>query len=280
MHTSLLIFFFFHHQVVGRGSQPFVLTPKFFESASSSPFPVGTGSRSEKFSKWICERKRDLMEDGVYLGDDLHCGDMFHLFALVSSGEIIISMCLPLDGVGDVDSQVGLKRKIDRDRLNSSYQMKKIKLKSINDGELCSRREKGFPGIQLSLNYATVSDYEALELELNDTQISVSCTGKSSLNTSSLVDPLCEVSSLSPCYSGETANSASSSSHEPSWESMCTFARHYSSIAYPLRDDNILCPDLLRTAYLAIHKSADQGLTMLEMGLSLDIEGMVLILRT
>ncbi|XP_049935440.1 uncharacterized protein LOC116260035 isoform X2 [Nymphaea colorata] len=257
--------------VVGRGSQPFVLTPKFFESASSSPFPVGTGLRFEKFSKWLCERKRDLMGDGVCLGADLHCGDMFHLFALVSSGEMLISPCLPLEGVGDVDSQVGLKRKIDRDRLNNSYQVKKIKLKSINDGELSSRREKGFPGIQLSLTYATVSEYEALGLELNYTQISVSCTGNSNVNTSSQVDSLCEVSSLSSC-SGETTHSASSSSNEPSWESMCIFARHYSSMGYSLRED-ILCPDLFKTAYFAIYKAADQGLTVVEIGLALDMEG-------
>jgi general transcription factor 3C polypeptide 1 len=67
---------------------------------SKSKFPINTGKRAAKFTSWLHKKEKDLMERGINLAEELHCGDIFHLFALVSSGELSISPHLPDEGVG------------------------------------------------------------------------------------------------------------------------------------------------------------------------------------
>jgi len=73
------------------------------------------------------------------------------LFALVSSGDILILPSLPDNGVGEAEDLRSAKRK--SDTIESSYGGKAKKSKSLFgiEGEIISRREKGFPGIAILL---------------------------------------------------------------------------------------------------------------------------------
>ncbi|RZC87720.1 hypothetical protein C5167_028174 [Papaver somniferum] len=119
---------------------------KLMYSVSSSPFPVDTGKRASKFARWLSEREKSLMEEGIHLNADLQCGDIFQLLALVSSGELCISPRLPEEGVGDVEEKRNSKRKTYEDEICNNDQAKKPA-----EGECSTRREKGFPGINVSL---------------------------------------------------------------------------------------------------------------------------------
>eukprot|EP00252_Welwitschia_mirabilis_P006392 TRINITY_DN17273_c0_g1_i1.p1 TRINITY_DN17273_c0_g1~~TRINITY_DN17273_c0_g1_i1.p1 ORF type:complete len:1948 (+),score=400.33 TRINITY_DN17273_c0_g1_i1:193-6036(+) len=137
--------------VAGHGVQPFILSSKFFHSASASPFPVGTGERASKFSKWLTDNKKALEEDGVNLPTEQQCGDLFQMFGLVYSGEILISPLLPSEGIGEPEDRRGLKRKMDKEK-----DAGKIKLRWPGDGEVSTRRERGFPGIEVQVHCATL----------------------------------------------------------------------------------------------------------------------------
>ncbi|KAK7273757.1 hypothetical protein RIF29_14820 [Crotalaria pallida] len=89
--------------VGGNNSEHFELSKRFLHSVSKSPFPFNTGKRAVKFFAWLQERDKDLTEVGTDLVEDLQCGDIFHLFALVSSGELSISPCLPDNSVGEAE---------------------------------------------------------------------------------------------------------------------------------------------------------------------------------
>ena len=97
-----------------------------------SQFPSHTGSSAAKFSMWHRERENDFMGGGI----DLQCGEIFHLFALVSSGELFISPCVPVEGVGEAEF------------------IRNLKHTSLLNDSIDSRRDKGFPGIKLSMHRA------------------------------------------------------------------------------------------------------------------------------
>ncbi|KAK1265574.1 hypothetical protein QJS04_geneDACA010700 [Acorus gramineus] len=153
--------------VIGQGSHPFVLSQKFWQSASSSPFPVDTGKRATSFSSWLQKQEQYLQEDGVSLYADLHCGDIFHLFALLSSEEFSISPCMPLDGIGETEEQVTLKRKICREKNGYENEFKRPKTLCFREGD-CPRREKGFPGLKVSLNREKISRPGTVKLSKDD----------------------------------------------------------------------------------------------------------------
>ena len=116
-------------QVGGTGNERFELSQHFLQSVSKSPFPFNTGKQAVKFSAWLEERGKDLTEVGANLAEDLQCGDIFHLFALVSSGELSISPFLPDNGVGEAEDLRSAKRK--SDTTESSYSDKAKKSKSF-----------------------------------------------------------------------------------------------------------------------------------------------------
>ncbi|XP_050363415.1 uncharacterized protein LOC126782245 [Argentina anserina] len=70
--------------VGGSDFQPLSLSPLVFPDVVKSPFPTNSGKRAAKFSNWLHEKHRDLIERGIDLPTDMQCGDMFHLFALGS----------------------------------------------------------------------------------------------------------------------------------------------------------------------------------------------------
>lgn len=148
-------------QIGGNGG-PFVLSQHFLHNISKSPFPTNTGKRAAKFSNWLQERKNYLIGGGIDLKEDLQCGDIFHLFALVSSGEMSVSPCLPDEGLGEAEDLRSSKRKAEPDEPCESEKATK-KVKFVRDADLFSRREKGFPGIRVSICRETILLVDALE---------------------------------------------------------------------------------------------------------------------
>ncbi|KAA3478457.1 B-block binding subunit of TFIIIC [Gossypium australe] len=100
-----------------------------------SQFLPHTESSAARFSRWLDEHGKDFMRGGLDLTVDLHCGGTFHLFALVSSGELFISPSVPVEGVGEAEFIKGLST-------------------PFVDDSFDNRREKGFPGIKLSVHRA------------------------------------------------------------------------------------------------------------------------------
>ncbi|CAN6558700.1 unnamed protein product [Malus baccata var. baccata] len=145
--------------VGGTDSQPLSLSPQFFSNIFRSPFPTDSGKRAAKFARWLHKREKDLTEGGIHLSTDLKCGDFFHLFALVSSGRLSISPHIP-DGVGEAEDLRSSKRKTGSDE---SLNSKRLKYSSDN----LSRREKGFPGIMVSV-YRTSSTSKSVNLLKDD----------------------------------------------------------------------------------------------------------------
>lgn len=109
-------------------------TPKT-ANVCGSQFPPHIGSSAARFSRWLYEHEKDFMRGGLDLTLHLHCGGTFHLFALVSSGELFVSPSVPVEGVGEAEFIKGLST-------------------PFVDDSFDNRREKGFPGIKLSVHRA------------------------------------------------------------------------------------------------------------------------------
>ncbi|OWM79883.1 hypothetical protein CDL15_Pgr001526 [Punica granatum] len=89
----------------GDGDSPILLSQAFLRNISRSKFPAVRVERAAKFSHWLQDREMDLIKgEELPIGPDLHCGDLLHLFALVSSQELLVSPRLPSEGVGDASS--------------------------------------------------------------------------------------------------------------------------------------------------------------------------------
>ncbi|CAK7356535.1 unnamed protein product [Dovyalis caffra] len=244
----------------GSGGQPFVLSQQFLASVSKSPFPSNAGKRAAKLSSWFHEREREIVEEGVDLTADLQCGDIFQLFAQVSSGELSICPCMPVEGVGEAEDLRSLKRKAEEDGFFDGDKGKK--LKSLADSELFSRREKGFPGIVVSVHRAAMLTINSLDL-LKDRE---TCRGEICWNDmlNAALDQ--EISGSSSCSKneqeipnfGSAIPTAAWSSMSP-WEAMTCYLEYLVSKPYDRFQMN---PDVLRTIYAAIQKAGDQGLNM------------------
>ncbi|WMV58821.1 hypothetical protein MTR67_052206 [Solanum verrucosum] len=104
----------------GHSNCPFVLSQTVLNCIEFSPFPSDTGKRAAKFASWLCEREKELIAEGVDLTTDLQCGDVYHLLALLSSGELSIAPCLPDEGVKEVEDSRTSKRKNDDNEFSDS----------------------------------------------------------------------------------------------------------------------------------------------------------------
>ncbi|KAL4366827.1 hypothetical protein GQ457_05G023790 [Hibiscus cannabinus] len=234
----------------GTCGQPFVLSQQFLHSISKSLFPCNTGKRAANFSAWIRERE-DLMEGGINLTADLQCGDIFHLFSLVFSGELSLSPCLPDEGVGEAEDLRSLKRRAEDNEL--CYADKAKKLKSIAEGEFVSRREKGFPGIIVSMYRTTFPTTAALELfKDEETFNSELLNDKSSTNVDHMKEML---------ESSNNVTIASKSSESP-WEAMASYTEHLLSNTSDEGQGGHLDPEIIKAVCTEIQKAGDQGLSI------------------
>ncbi|KAI3455614.1 hypothetical protein Pfo_012277 [Paulownia fortunei] len=255
----------------GSCNSPFVLSQHFLHSISLSTFPTDTGKRAAKFVSWLHEREKDLMEEGIDVSSDLQCGEVFTLFALVSSGELSIIPCLPSEGVGEAEDNRTSKRKCDSSEPDGGEISKKSKTTFAGEGEIISRREKGFPGIKLCLHRETISRLLAIEsFKDGDMYPAPFFGGKDQGNTLSGMDVnRGSLHSDVADYVGEILDSGRIIHHaldvsESPWEAMTSYAEYLMSSCSCEVKSSFLHPHLFKTLYSAIQKSGDNGLSMKE----------------
>ncbi|XP_026386891.1 uncharacterized protein LOC113282159 isoform X2 [Papaver somniferum] len=255
--------------VGGNGSQPFVLSQQFMQSVISSPFPDNTGKRASKFASWLCERENSLMEEEIHLNADLQCGDIFHLLALVSSGELSISPCLAEKGIGDVEEKRNSKRKTYEDEICNSDHVK---------GECCDRREKGFPGINVSLIRAIIPRIDCGEVSYNGnicTRASRVHENEQSICTAMGVGGDGSFVSAKLNSRNDVGSCAASSVtvNESPWKAVANYAEYLVSNLSDKDRMGPLYPEIFQNLHSDILKSGDQGLTMLEISKVAAIRG-------
>lgn len=259
-------------QVGGSGTSPFVLSQQFIHRISSSPYPANTGKRAAKFASWIHEKENNLMEDEIDLPANLQCGDVIYLSAILISRDLVLSPCVPDQGVGDVEDFRMSKRKCDNNELGSNDKVKKPK-PSSGDGEIISRREKGFPGIRLSLSRATISRVDAVDL-FKDSDIH----STSFLFSGSKHNLYAHIGFSSPDNTKEVLDLGTDfprkvSACDSLWESMTCYAENLISVDSN-QEYRIFSPELFMSVYSAIHKAGDQGLSMEEVSKLITTQGM------
>jgi general transcription factor 3C polypeptide 1 len=249
--------------VGGSGGQPFVLSQNFLHSISKSPFPVNTGTRAAKFSSWLFEHERDLMAGGVTLTSDLQCGDILNFFSLVSSGELSISVSLPEEGVGEPGDRRGLKRRADDIEESEAESSKKLKL--LGEGEINFRKEKGFPGIAVSVRRATIPTANAIELFKDDD----SRTGEFHLKWGE-ANSGCDSDDMKELFNSTDSTVIPSSLGDSPWQAMASFT---SSIMSESTDEEVslFSPRVFETVSNALQKAGDQGLSIEEVHSLIDI---------
>lgn len=261
----------------GNATSPFALSQHFLHSISLSPFPPNAGKRASKFASWLDKREKDLMEEEIHLPADLQCGDIFHLCALISLGELSITPCLPEDGVGEAEDSRTSKRKND----SSEYcgdKSKRLKTSMPGEGEIICRREKGFPGIRLSLSRVAVPRMCSLELfkDKDSVGFSLFCDKDQSnspvLQSCSTLSPSDECTSPKEVKGNLGINHAAAAAHKSPWEAMTSYADHLASLFHN-GEKSPFHVELFRTICSTIQKSGDLGLSMEEIANVLNIEG-------
>ncbi|KAI9162251.1 hypothetical protein LWI28_025385 [Acer negundo] len=256
----------------GDNGAPFVLSQLFLQSISKSPFPIDTGKRAAKLSSQLYERKNDLIEQGINLDADLQCGDILHLFYQVSSGELSISPCLPDEGVGEAEDFRSLKRKNEDNDLCDNDKAKKLKF--LSEGELISRREKGFPGIMVSVHGATILTADAVEMFKDGETCTAELHGNAELN-STMVERngggSCQPDCMKEVLDVASVVPIAGSSSESPWDAMSTYAEYL--LSPDQKEVSFVSPQVFKTVYAAIQKSGDQGLSIAEVSHVVDMPG-------
>ncbi|XP_076949107.1 uncharacterized protein LOC143621630 [Bidens hawaiensis] len=215
----------------------FVLSQQFLHDISLSPFPVNTGKRVVQMSRWLHERENDLLDNGANLPADLQCGDVIRLCVLMCTGEISMFPCLPHEGIGEIEELK--KRKCD----NEICSVEITKKPKLLDTEVFTRKEKGFPGIQLSVSRHLISKVDNFTSSVSNLECNTLPTGQ---------------------IEGVLKSNGAS---ESTWEAMTCYASHLVSCAQEVS------PNLFKTVYSAIQKSGDQGLSMEEISRIIDVQG-------
>ncbi|XP_039053931.1 uncharacterized protein LOC120196118 [Hibiscus syriacus] len=215
-------------------------------------FPLNTGSNAAKFSRWLVEHEKKFRRGGLDLTVDLKCGETFHLFALIYSGELFISPSIPVEGVGEVEFVKGLSAHF------------------IDDSSIDNRREKGFPGIKLSVHRASVPRAVSLESSFKNGEnfgdehfIDGYYVGS---NSGTL-----EVGSISSHseivkenLNFEHTVPTPGDSCKSLWELMVDHAAHLMPLTTSQEYVGSLSEEAFKSVYTAIQKAGDQGLTIAE----------------
>lgn len=264
-------------QVVGHGTRPYVLSKKFWHHASSSPFPVDSGKRSDEFSGWLDKHDKDLMEDGVSLGRDLQCGEFCRLFALVSSGEFSLSPCLPKDGIGEVDETVeqvklddlgNLKRTSDEADLTDFKIVKKPRLEMMIDNDYCSRREKGFPGIKVVITRKIIS--QAGTYMVPEEHKNHECSVSNDMNNQGLSGGTSGITLSNSYHSLESKETVSD---KLPWDALISYAECLSGPYVGTSDVTKFSPEIFESVHSAVCKAGEEGLNMEEISEAMNLEG-------
>lgn len=223
------------------------------------------------------------MEGEIDLPVDLQCGDIFHLCALVSRGEVSLTPYLPEEGVGEAEDSRTSKRKSDASDDCGGDNIKRMRTSHPNDNEIITRREKGFPGIRISLSCVTLPRIHALEMfkGADSHDMKLPCQGDRDNSVDSTIDlSVTKMSSgFDECHpskdiidSRDTIQSTLADNKSP-WDTMARYADYLScsdsggKIKYPFD------PELFKIICSEIQNSGDQGLSMKEISEVLNLPG-------
>ncbi|KAL0441362.1 UNVERIFIED_CONTAM: hypothetical protein Sradi_0075100 [Sesamum radiatum] len=241
-------------------------------------------SEHDLFAAFSYLREKKIMRKGFNgrgrgCPSNLQCGEVITLCALVSSGELSITPCLPDEGVGEAEDNRTSKRKCDSSELDGGEISKRSKTSFAGEGEIISRREKGFPGIKLRLHRESISRLLAIGSFTDGDMYPASIfLGKDQNKTLSRLD----VNSGSMhsevaeyvreiLDSGRMIHPALDVNESP-WEAMTSYAEFVmSSCSYEVKC-SFLHPHLFKSLYSAIQKSGDNGLSMKEIRKVLNIK--------
>lgn len=194
------------------------------------------------------------------------------MFSLVSSGELSVSACLPDEGVGEAEDLRCLKRKSEDSELHGSDKGKKLKY--LTEGELISRREKGFPGIMVSVHRATISVADAVDL-FKDGEICIGelCGNAEFKTTLEKNDGgiTCQSDYMKEILNFGHAVPIAGSSNESPWDLMTAYAEYLSSPDQ--KQISFFSPQVFKAVYSAIQKAGDQGLGIKEVSCAVDMPG-------
>lgn len=171
----------------GEASRTFVLSPKFYRNSALSPFGLSTGDESKRLEAWLKQMKPYLDQGWVTLNAEQEWGELLHLFAAVSSGQLSLSPFLPEKGIGEKD-QDEVVRKRKRDAFNVEEEPGVIRMKigglgAFEKSGFGDRRERGYPGIEVKARTAIMPLESMLALEAVD-QVGSELTFQSSLSPS------------------------------------------------------------------------------------------------
>lgn len=244
---------------------------------STSPFPINTGKTATRFAKWLDEREKELMEEEVDLPADLQCGDILHLCSLVSKGELSVIPYLPEEGVGEPEELI-TKQKRSITEFSGIDKSKRMRTSMSGKTEVICRREKGFPGIRLSLNRATIPRIKALELSKDENFVQK--IFQETTDHDKTVDLQLE---RTPCHFDgcDTAKEildswgivqTAETLDESLWEAMASYAARLFLISDERRNSPFH-PDLFKIICSAIQNSGDEGLSMNEISRVLNMPG-------
>ncbi|KAK1358500.1 B-block binding subunit of TFIIIC [Heracleum sosnowskyi] len=258
--------------VGGSGASPFVLSQKFIHGISSSPYPTNTGKIAAEFRRWLHGKEKNLMEEGIDIPANLQCGDVVYLSALLSSREILILPCLPDQGVGEAEDLRTPKRRHDNE-IYCADKAKKPKAATIGEGEICSRREKGFPGIRLSLTRATISRIDIIDLfKERDVHSDEFLGGRNEQKSSSHAGST-KIDHMKEILDRDNAVPLKICADNTPWEAMTSYADNLKYIVNNQVRESPFCPQIFKTVYSAIQKAGDQGLSMEEISKVTNIQG-------
>lgn len=155
----------------------------------------------------------------------------------------------------------------------SADKAKKPKAATIGEGELCSRREKGFPGIRLSLTRATISRVDIVDLfKERDVHSDEFLCGRNEQKSSAHVGST-KTDHLKEILDSATAVPLKISADDTPWEAMTCYADNLNHIANNQVPESPFCPQIFKTVYSAIQKAGDQGLSMDEISKVTNTQG-------
>ncbi|KAL3735999.1 hypothetical protein ACJRO7_025022 [Eucalyptus globulus] len=261
--------------ILHNGDQP-LLSQTFLENISKSRFPPGTGQQAAEFSRWLRERQKDLIQGQVFLDRELQCGELFHLFGLVSSGKLNILPSMPEEGVGEAEDFRSLKRKSAGDEFPDCGKAKRPK--SIATDVLENRREKGFPGIRVLVEPASISAANVQEFLEDGDLLAAETHFPQETENKAVAEQFNNIWFASGCDYNvvpepDNVVPMTRKSDEPSWDAMMRYAGYLMLTPSYGKQATYLTSDIFRAVYSSLKRAGEHGLTAKEVSHMIEMPG-------